>query len=102
MVCLRTVDFDPRMALAGKVHPKPGFDRFHLESKPGFVKLLAHGQVGNGDSNYCHKTEFWLLVPSAGLAVRGARVQGLAVKRKRRVAFIDDPDGNIFAFAENR
>ena len=45
--------------------------------------------------------EFRLLVPNTDLAARQARVLGLAVKRQRRLAYVSDPDGNVFAFEED-
>ena len=46
-------------------------------------------------------TEFWMLVSNTDAAAHEALKQRFAVKRKKGVAFIDDPDGNIFAFTEN-
>jgi catechol 2,3-dioxygenase-like lactoylglutathione lyase family enzyme len=45
-------------------------------------------------------TEFSLLVPSVDKAARQALAQGLVVKRRRRIAYVSDPDGNVFAFEE--
>jgi catechol 2,3-dioxygenase-like lactoylglutathione lyase family enzyme len=47
-------------------------------------------------------TEFWMLVCNADEAAHKALKQGLAVKQNKKVAFVDDPDGNIFALTENR
>lgn len=53
-----------------------------------------------GNASDSRGTEFRLLVPNTDRAARQALAQGLAVKRQRRLAYVSDPDGNVFAFEE--
>jgi len=79
-----------------------GFDEQHVKSRLRMRVSSASNQwVELGDPNAARQTEFWMLVPNANEAAQHAQKQGFAVRRKRRAAFIDDPDGNIFAFAED-
>jgi catechol 2,3-dioxygenase-like lactoylglutathione lyase family enzyme len=80
-----------------------GFDEQHVKSGLRMRISSASDQwVELEDANSARQTEFWMLVPNAEEAIHQAQEQGFAVRRKRRVAFIVDPDGNIFAFTEDR
>jgi catechol 2,3-dioxygenase-like lactoylglutathione lyase family enzyme len=53
------------------------------------------------DANITWQTAFWMLVANADESAHQAQERGFAVRREGRVAFVDDPDGNIFAFTED-
>jgi catechol 2,3-dioxygenase-like lactoylglutathione lyase family enzyme len=61
----------------------------------------AYQWIEVDETSATRPTEFWMLVSNADAAAHEALMQGLAVKRKKKVAFVDDPDGNIFAFTED-
>jgi catechol 2,3-dioxygenase-like lactoylglutathione lyase family enzyme len=80
-----------------------GFDEHHVKS--GLEMRIASETLQWIELDNAHaipQTEFWMLVSNTNEAARQAQKQGFAVRQKKRVAFIDDPDGNIFAFTENR
>ncbi|MGA8741430.1 MAG: VOC family protein [Terracidiphilus sp.] len=79
-----------------------GFDEQHVKSELRMsISSDSNQWVELDDANPTRQTEFWMLVPNADEAAHQAQEQGFALRRKKRVAFIDDPDGNIFAFAED-
>jgi catechol 2,3-dioxygenase-like lactoylglutathione lyase family enzyme len=79
------------------------FDEKHVNSG---LRMRIPGEIDQwielDDANTAVQTEFWMLVSNADEAARQAQEQGFAVRLKKRVVLIDDPDGNIFALTENR
>jgi catechol 2,3-dioxygenase-like lactoylglutathione lyase family enzyme len=94
----------PDVAAAEKFYKAGlGFDEEALKS--GLRMQLSsetHQWIELDPAKANRETEFWLRVPNAHRARSQALALGLAVKRQRQIAFIDDPDGNIFALAEDR
>jgi catechol 2,3-dioxygenase-like lactoylglutathione lyase family enzyme len=79
-----------------------GFDEQQVKSGARMqIPGKTHQWIDFDKTSATRSTEFWMLVSNADDAAREAMEQGFAVKRKKRVAFIDDPDGNIFAFTED-
>jgi catechol 2,3-dioxygenase-like lactoylglutathione lyase family enzyme len=79
-----------------------GFDEQQV--KFGFRMRISpetHQWMEVQDANATRQTEFWMLVSNSDEAAHHAVEQGFSVRRKNRVAFIDDPDGNTFAFADD-
>ncbi|HMG86707.1 MAG TPA: VOC family protein [Terracidiphilus sp.] len=79
-----------------------GFDEPHEKSEIRMhISSKTHQWIELDHANATRPTEFWMLVSNVDEAGRQALEQGFAVRREKRVAFIHDPDGNIFAFTEN-
>jgi catechol 2,3-dioxygenase-like lactoylglutathione lyase family enzyme len=78
-----------------------GFHERHVKSGLRMrIPSEIHQWIELDDAKATRQAEFWMLVSNADQAAQHAREQGFAVRRKRRVAFINDADGNIFAFTE--
>jgi catechol 2,3-dioxygenase-like lactoylglutathione lyase family enzyme len=79
-----------------------GFDGQQVKSGLRMrISSETHQWIELDDANATRQTEFWMLVSNSDEAAHHAVEQGFSVRRKNRVAFIRDPDGNTFAFAED-
>jgi len=79
-----------------------GFDEQQVKAGTRIrIPGKTHQWIEFDKTSASRSTEFWMLLSNAREAAREAMEQGFAVRRKKRVAFIDDPDGNIFAFTED-
>jgi|CZKL01.1.fsa_nt_gi catechol 2,3-dioxygenase-like lactoylglutathione lyase family enzyme len=93
----------PDLALSERFYKSGlGFDEQHVKSGLRMrISSNSHQWIELDHANAIRQIEFWMLVSNPDEAAHYALEQGFAVRRKNRVAFIDDPDGNTFAFTED-
>ena len=93
----------PHVALSERFYKsRLGFDEQNVKSGIRMrISSETHQWIEFDDGNATRPTEFWMLVSNADEAAHQAREEGFAVRRKKRVAFIDDPDGNTFVLTED-